>query len=86
MSNTLTIRARTIEGVNHNTGHGFPDRVELTGGKFLSYGAALEIAQEAVNTIYGEYETGWLATLNHNEWDQYRINDATKFTLKVVAV
>lgn len=84
MSNTLTIRARALEAINPNTGHGYPHAVELSGGKFLSYGAALEVAQEAVNTIYGEYASGWLATLNHDEWDDYRHNDRTKFTFKVV--
>ena len=84
MANTITIRAKAIETIDPNNGHGYPHAVELSGGKFLSYGAALEVAQEAVDTIYGEYGSGWLATLNHDDWDAYRNNDRTRFVFKVV--
>lgn len=82
--NTVTVRARAVETVNPNTDEAFPSAVVIAGGKFLTHQAALEVAQEAVNTIYGEYETGHLATLNYAEWDQYKLNGAKSFTAKVI--
>lgn len=82
--NTVTIRANATEGVNPNTGEGYPVNVRFQGGKFLSGSAALEIAQEAVDTIYGEYASGYLATINYSEWEQYKANSKPVFYFPVV--
>ena len=82
--NTVTIRAKAVETINPNSDEGFPSAVVITGGKFLSHHAALEVAQEAVDSIYGEYGSGYVATLNYSEWDAYKINSRLSFTAKVV--
>lgn len=82
--NTVTVRAKAVETINPNTDEGYPSAVVITGGKFLTHHAALEMAQAAVNTIYGEYGSGYMATLNFAEWDAYKLNTKPSYTAKVV--
>jgi hypothetical protein len=84
--NTITIRAKVHENVT-TEGIGFPDMVVLTGAQFFSRNAAQELAQEAVDASYGSYESGFLAVINMDRWNEYRdAGTDNGFTVPVVAV
>jgi hypothetical protein len=80
----LTIRARVTEKVKDN-GVGYPETVTVTGAEDLSADTVREIAQSAVNNMYGTYETGYLATLGYVQWARAQGDgSATNFTVEVV--
>lgn len=83
MSKTYTIRARVTEAVKD--GVGFPTHVTVTGAGFLQGSAVLDIAQHAVDDQYGEYGTGFLATMDRSDWYQAQKNGtADNYKLTVV--
>lgn len=84
--NTVTVRAKLLEKVT-DEGIGFPIAVVLTGGQFLSRNAAQEMAQEAVDAAYGLYESGFLAVVSTDRWNEYRdAGTDNGFTITVVAI
>lgn len=82
--NTVTIRATAIEGVDAETGVGFPVGVRIQGGSFLSHDSAREIAQEAIGAQYGDYESGYLAVVDPSDWHTYQLSVSSEFNVKVV--
>ena len=84
--NTVTVRAKLLEKTTAE-GIGFPDAVVITGGQFLSRNAMQEMAQEAVDSTSGEYESGFLAVVNYDRWIEYH-NAGTDngLTVPVVAI
>lgn len=80
----LTIRARVNEAVHPTTGLGFPETVTVTGAEDLSADTVREIAQSAVDNMYGEYASGYRAVIWHPSWESAKVNGiANTYTLGV---
>lgn len=71
----ITIRAKVNEKVTKD-GVGYPDSVTVTGADALSADTVREIAQEAINSQYGTYESGRIVSLGYSEWERIRNNKA----------
>lgn len=83
MSFTLTIRARVKEAVRAN-GVGYPESVTVTGAAALQRSSVRDIAQEAIDSMYGSYESGYRAFIPQTEWDRAQHTDAAdNFTVSV---
>lgn len=66
MSALLTIKAQPIEGIiNGEVG---AVSVLVNGAEALSADTVREIAQEAVDSYYGNYSHGRVAALGYNTW------------------
>lgn len=79
----LTIRARVNEAVKSN-GLGFPESVTVTGAEDLSPNTVREIAQSAVDNMYGSYESGYRAVFSDfDQRDAHRNGTADAVTVKV---
>lgn len=80
----LTIRARVNEAVHPTTNLGYPATVTVTGAEDLSADAVREIAQSAVDNMYGEYASGYLASISRVSWESAKANGlASTYTLGV---
>lgn len=78
-----TIRARVTEAVD-TEGNGYPKTVTVTGAASLSDGTVREIAQNAVDNMYGEYESGYRAVFNvFDQREAERNGTADAVTVKV---
>lgn len=79
----LTIRARVNEAVKSN-GIGFPESVTVSGAGCLSPSTVQEIAQEAVDNMYGSYESGYRAVYSvHDKMRAEANGTADAVTVKV---
>lgn len=80
----LTIRARVNEAVHPTTHLGYPETVTVTGAEDLSADTVREIAQSAVDNMYGEYSSGYSVGISRVSWESAKANGiASTYTLGV---
>lgn len=79
----LTIRARVNEAVHPTTGIGYPVSVAVSGASDLSDGTVREIAQNAVDNMYGEYSSGYRAIFSVHDKMRADLSGADTVTVAV---
>jgi hypothetical protein len=81
MTHQITIRAMVNEAVDAE-GVGYPESVTVTGADALSAGTVREIAQEAVDSLYGAYGSGYIVPLGFREWEGIKTAKAPVLTVR----